>query len=146
MLHQKLFGLFKFFFPFRWRKNHRVESWRVAADFQQVSFPPKFKVKGHGNKIESSIFCINRFGIGPFNKTVKFLFDFGVEFEEIFVIENRLPVSTRRESLGNFLRWLPVSTVKRIIDSPYRWCRESQTFTFTGLPKPLKGQIGQKNN
>ncbi len=43
-------------------------------------------LKGHGNEINFSVFCTNRFGIGPLQNSST-LSDFGVEFV-IFVMEN----------------------------------------------------------
>jgi hypothetical protein len=40
-------------------------------------------------------FCINRFGLGPLHY-ISSRSDFGFEFSEIFVFENRLPASVSR--------------------------------------------------
>ncbi len=42
-----------------------------------------------------SMFCINRFGLGPL-QYISSCSDFGFEFSEIFVFENRLPASVSR--------------------------------------------------
>jgi hypothetical protein len=55
-------------------------------------------LKGHGNEINFSVFCIIRFGLGPFQNCFTH-FDFGVKFVEIFVIENRLPVDDTASSV-----------------------------------------------
>ncbi len=40
-------------------------------------------------------FCIKRFGLGPLNY-LSSCSDFGFEFSEIFIFENRLPASVSR--------------------------------------------------
>jgi hypothetical protein len=40
-------------------------------------------------------FCINRFGLGPLHY-LSSRSDFGFEFSELFVLENRLPTSVSR--------------------------------------------------
>jgi hypothetical protein len=40
-------------------------------------------------------FCINRFGLGPLHY-LSSRSDFGFEFSEIFIFENRLPASVSR--------------------------------------------------
>jgi hypothetical protein len=40
-------------------------------------------------------FCINRFGLGPLHYLLS-RSDFGFEFLEIFVVENRFPASVSR--------------------------------------------------
>ncbi len=49
-------------------------------------------------------FCINRFSIGPI-QYISSRSDFGFEFAEIFVIENRLPDSLRRGVDKNAYRY-----------------------------------------
>jgi hypothetical protein len=58
----------------------------VKISTRQPSKQQNAFLKGHGNEINFSVFCTNRFGIGPL-QNCSTLSDFGVEFVEIFVIE-----------------------------------------------------------
>jgi hypothetical protein len=56
-------------------------------------------------------FCISRFGIGPFHYVLN-RFDFGFEFEEIFVIEKQLPDPPSRGVDKNAYRYNFFQTFK----------------------------------
>ncbi len=68
-------------------------------------------LKRHDNETCFSIFCINRFGIGSS------LFDFGVKFADIFVIENRLTAKKdtgSRQEILTFPFFQPIKKPKSL--------------------------------
>jgi hypothetical protein len=90
-------------------------------------------------------FCINRFGI-HYTLHISSRFDFGFEFEEIFVIEKRLPDSASREVGDSASRGVGDSQTHRVFfkhskaDSPTR--RVGELFFDYECLREFEAKIG----